>query len=59
LFALWNAANRLFKRDRLDTNAETLAKSSNDPRVLRQLANAELGKGPSITATRACQRDWG
>jgi hypothetical protein len=36
--ALRNAANRLVKRDKLASNAETLAKSSSDPRVLWQLA---------------------
>jgi hypothetical protein len=44
--ALRSAANRLVKRDKLTTNAETLAKSSNDPRVLWQLANGALGKAP-------------
>jgi hypothetical protein len=37
---------RFVMRDKLATNAETLAKSSNDPRVLWQLANAALGKAP-------------
>jgi hypothetical protein len=44
--ALRNAANRLVKRDKLASNAETLAKSSSDPRVLLQLANKALGKAP-------------
>jgi hypothetical protein len=42
--ALRNAANRLVKRDKLATNAETLAKSRNDPCVLWQLANTRLAK---------------
>jgi hypothetical protein len=41
-----NAANCLVKRDKLATNAETLAKSSTHPRVLWQLANDALGKAP-------------
>jgi hypothetical protein len=44
--ALRNAANRLVKRDKLASNAETLAKASRDPRVLWQLANDGLGKAP-------------
>jgi hypothetical protein len=44
--ALRSAANRLVKRDKLTTNAETLAKSSNNPCVLWQLANSALGKAP-------------
>jgi hypothetical protein len=44
--ALRNAANRLVKRDKLASNAETLAKASRDPRVLWQLANDALGKAP-------------
>jgi hypothetical protein len=43
---LQNAANRLVKRDKLPTSAETLAKSSNDPRMLWKLANSALGKAP-------------
>jgi hypothetical protein len=45
--ALRNAANRLLKRDKLASNAETLAKASSDPRVLWQLANDALGKAPT------------
>jgi hypothetical protein len=44
--ALRNTANRLVKRDKLASNAETLAKASRDPRVLWQLANNALGKAP-------------
>jgi hypothetical protein len=44
--ALRNATNRLVKRDKLASNAETLAKSSSDPRVLWQMANNALGKAP-------------
>jgi hypothetical protein len=44
--ALRNDANRLIKRDKLASNAETLAKASRDPRVLWQLANNALGKAP-------------
>jgi hypothetical protein len=43
---LRNATNRLVKRDKLASNAETLAKSSRDPRVLWQLAKNALGKAP-------------
>jgi hypothetical protein len=43
---LRNATNRLVKREKLASNAETLAKSSRDPRVLWQLSNNALGKGP-------------
>jgi hypothetical protein len=43
---LRNATNRLVKRDKLASNAETLAKSGRDPRVLWQLANDALGKAP-------------
>jgi hypothetical protein len=45
--ALRNAANQLVKCDKLASNAETLAKSSSDPRVLWQLANDALGKAPT------------
>jgi hypothetical protein len=44
--ALRSAANRLVKGDKLATNAETLAKSSNNPCMLWQLANDALGKAP-------------
>jgi hypothetical protein len=40
------ATNRLIKGDKLSNNAETLAKSSRDHRVLWQLANNALGKAP-------------
>jgi hypothetical protein len=45
--SLRNAANRLLKSDKLASNAETLAKSSSDPRVLWQLANDALSKAPA------------
>jgi hypothetical protein len=45
-WVLRKATNRLLKQDKLTSSAETLAKSSNDPRVLWQLANNALGKAP-------------